>query len=210
MKNIKTALMGLAVAAAAGQAVATPTNLVVNGSFEANSLTSPFTTFYATTQGLTGWTVGVQSVDLVGSLWNASSGVKSLDLNGNKKGEIHQTITTVVGQKYQLSFDLAGNFQGGPVTKSMAINVGPSGLYTFSTAGKNSTNMGWTTYSTSFVAVSAATTLSFASQTSGAYGAALDNIAVTAVPEPETFAMLLAGLGVMGVIARRRKAKSLV
>lgn len=29
--------------------------------------------------------------------------------------------------------------------------------------------------------------------------------AVTAVPEPETYAMLLAGLGLMGVIARRRK-----
>lgn len=31
------------------------------------------------------------------------------------------------------------------------------------------------------------------------------NIAVTAVPEPETFAMLLAGLGVMGTVLRRRK-----
>jgi len=31
---------------------------------------------------------------------------------------------------------------------------------------------------------------------------------VTAVPEPETYAMLLAGLGLMGTIARRRKAKS--
>lgn len=30
---------------------------------------------------------------------------------------------------------------------------------------------------------------------------------VTAVPEPETYAMLLAGLGVMGMIARRRKNK---
>jgi hypothetical protein len=30
-------------------------------------------------------------------------------------------------------------------------------------------------------------------------------ISVTAVPEPETYAMLLAGLGVMGAIARRRK-----
>ncbi len=29
--------------------------------------------------------------------------------------------------------------------------------------------------------------------------------AVSAVPEPETYAMLLAGLGVMGAIARRRK-----
>ena len=30
-------------------------------------------------------------------------------------------------------------------------------------------------------------------------------VAVTPVPEPETYAMLLAGLGVMGAIARRRK-----
>lgn len=35
----------------------------------------------------------------------------------------------------------------------------------------------------------------------------VDNVrAVTAVPEPETFAMLLAGLGLIGAMARRRKA----
>lgn len=34
------------------------------------------------------------------------------------------------------------------------------------------------------------------------------NFAVTAVPEPESFAMLLAGLGLMGAIARRRNKKS--
>jgi hypothetical protein len=30
---------------------------------------------------------------------------------------------------------------------------------------------------------------------------------LTAVPEPETYAMLLAGLGLMGFVARRRKQK---
>ena len=30
----------------------------------------------------------------------------------------------------------------------------------------------------------------------------------TAVPEPETYAMLLAGLGLMGVVARRRKQQA--
>jgi len=32
-------------------------------------------------------------------------------------------------------------------------------------------------------------------------------VGVAAVPEPETYAMLLAGLGVMGAVARRRKAR---
>ena len=33
-------------------------------------------------------------------------------------------------------------------------------------------------------------------------------LTVTAVPEPETYAMLLAGLGLMGGIARRRANKA--
>jgi len=36
----------------------------------------------------------------------------------------------------------------------------------------------------------------------------MNTLHVTAVPEPETFAMLLAGLGLMGAIARRRNKKS--
>ena len=35
-------------------------------------------------------------------------------------------------------------------------------------------------------------------------------ISVTAIPEPETYAMLLAGLGLMGFIARRRKQREVV
>jgi len=40
-----------------------------------------------------------------------------------------------------------------------------------------------------------------------AAGGRLDVLAVTAVPEPETYAMFLAGLGLMGAVARRRKQK---
>ncbi len=39
----------------------------------------------------------------------------------------------------------------------------------------------------------------------GSYGGNVN--LVTAVPEPETYAMMLAGLGLLGAVARRRKAK---
>lgn len=40
-------------------------------------------------------------------------------------------------------------------------------------------------------------------------GTAIDEVQITAVPEPETYAMLLAGLGLIGGLARRRKQKSM-
>jgi hypothetical protein len=40
----------------------------------------------------------------------------------------------------------------------------------------------------------------------GAKAAYSGELSVTAVPEPQTYALLLAGLGVMGLVARRRRA----
>lgn len=39
------------------------------------------------------------------------------------------------------------------------------------------------------------------------FGSKVGITSVTAVPEPETYAMMLAGLGLLGTVARRRKAK---
>ena len=53
------------------------------------------------------------------------------------------------------------------------------------------------------------TLLFYASGRSDSVGGSLDNVSVTtAVPEPESYALMLAGLGLMGAIARRRKSKA--
>jgi hypothetical protein len=58
--------------------------------------------------------------------------------------------------------------------------------------------------------------LTFASTTVGfsgnsdfpsAFGPALDNVSVTAVPEPATWAMMILGFFGLGFVARRRKSK---
>ena len=41
-----------------------------------------------------------------------------------------------------------------------------------------------------------------------AMGAAGPQFEVTPVPEPETWAMLLAGIGLMGAVARRRRTSN--
>lgn len=64
----------------------------------------------------------------------------------------------------------------------------------------------WTTVSLNYAAI---TSVSWTGTGSGFHPYAVDNMSfnVTAVPEAETYAMMLAGLGVMGAIVRRRKAK---
>jgi len=203
----------LATALLTGATQASAANLVVNGDFEAQTVQDTvvgFDTFNSITQGLTGWSIDLRTVDLVSNAyWTAAAGKNSLDLNGLSKGVISQVLSTVVGQVYTLSFDLAGN-PAGPAIKDLSVNLGPVGLYSFNTTGHTITDMGWTRYTTQFAAVDTTTTLSFASLVRGVAGPALDNISVSAVPEPETYALMLAGLGLMGTMARRRQLRKTV
>jgi hypothetical protein len=51
-------------------------------------------------------------------------------------------------------------------------------------------------------------TVSFTPTSSDGWAIDYSEITVTAVPEPETYAMMLAGLGLLGFAARRRKQKT--
>jgi choice-of-anchor C domain-containing protein len=201
MSRLKVAAAFAAFAALAPMAHA---ELINNGGFESpvNAFSGGFQTY---SSGLAGWTIDYGSVDLINNYWMPASGSFSLDLNGNSAASISQSFATQVGQTYVVSFSMAGNPDGGG-TKTIDVNVNGPHSYSFGVGG-SSGNMGWVNHSFSFVASSAISTLSFIGDPlTGPYGAALDNISVVeAVPEPETYGMMLAGLSLLGWMARRRR-----
>lgn len=97
------------------------------------------------------------------------------------------------------SFDLTGgsysNLQyynlGGGATDSFSFNLG-AGSYTLSF------------YSDTLKKVGLGGSFAYTSTDSGTFSTSLT---VAAVPEPETYAMMLAGLAAVGFMARRRKMK---
>jgi choice-of-anchor C domain-containing protein len=191
-------------------------NLVINGSFETGVDPGVFTTLNAIdSTSISGWTVTGGSIDYIGSYWQASDGSRSIDLNGITQGTLaQQTLATVAGQQYLISFDLAGNPDQGPTVKTIGVSIGGSGLqtFTFDTTGKSHGNMGWITESFLYIATGTSM-ITFQSLTVGpvgnesfaAYGPALDNVSVTAVPEASTWAMMILGFAGVGFMAYRRR-----
>jgi choice-of-anchor C domain-containing protein len=209
----------LTIAAATSICLCSSANaaLFQNGSFELGIVdVGPFTTLNAgDNASITGWTVGTGSIDYIGTYWTSANGDRSLDLNGTVPGSIFQTFDVTPGQAYQVTFDLAGNPAGGPTAKTLTTSANATiVLSSFDTTGKDLSNMGWTPVSFNFTATGSTETLTFLSTTAGysgnstyptAFGPALDNVSVTAVPEPSTWAMMILGFLGVGLASYRRK-----
>jgi choice-of-anchor C domain-containing protein len=185
-------------------------NLIQNGSFETGSDPGDWViTIDPGSTTINNWTVTSGTIDYIGSLWQASEGQRSIDLNGNNAGAIAQTFNTTIGQSYLVTFDLAGNTAQDTI-KTMRVEAdGQSTNFSFDVTGKTVSNMGWTPQSWQFTANNTQTTLEFTSLTPNASGPALDNVAVvptdTPVPEPGTILGSLTLLG-LGTLSRGKKA----
>jgi choice-of-anchor C domain-containing protein len=177
-----------------------------NGSFETGPTPGSFSTIGAGSTAITGWTVGGHSIDYIGSYWTAGEGDRSIDLSGNAAGSVAQTFDTIVGQAYAVSFLLAGNPDGAPAVKTVAVGATGNAIanYTLDSTGSSHAAMGWTDYTYNFVATGTSTTLSFASLDNSPYGPALDGVSISAVPEPAMWGMMIGGFGFAGMALRRR------
>ena len=204
MKLLIAAVLSFGIASAAS-AIS-----ITNGSFElgANIPAGGFITVPAlNSTSITGWTVGGAGVDYIGTYWQAADGVRSIDLSALSAGSISQSLQTVIGQTYKVSFALAGNPDGGQGTKVAITSIsGSLPDVEFFTVGAANTraNMLWENFTYTFKAFDTTSVLTFASATRTAFGPAIDNVSISAVPEPETWALMILGMGLVGVSARRR------
>lgn len=196
---------GLLVLALVCVAVSAQATTVFSDGFNFATPPSSFTTVGG--GGTIGpWAVGGNSVDWIGGYWQPAEGNGSIDMSGNGPGTLSTTFNTVAGQSYILDFYLAGNTDGGNVSKDVNVQVGNlNQTFSFNTPGRSRASMGWTLFSTPFTASAGTTTLTFTSLDNNAYGAALDGVTVaTAAPEPATYAFALLGLAGIGLFRRRR------
>ena len=213
------ALAGIAIASPAAAAV----ELVVNGGFE-SPVTIPGTfTIIPGGGSFTGWSVlgsGTnvliinQSYQEGGLVFNPNTGINAIDLSGagntGPTTGISQTVATGVGS-YKLSFFVGnasptgsngGNYTQ-PSTVNLSINGGP--IQSFTNSLNTPFGINWAPFSVTFFAETP-TAIAFTNGTTGDNMLGLDNVSVTAVPEPASWAMLIAGFGLTGAAMRRRRS----
>ncbi|MEO8298908.1 MAG: PEP-CTERM sorting domain-containing protein [Burkholderiales bacterium] len=160
--------------------------LVVNGDFAAGS---------------SDWTSSATLPDTV------AFASQAVALSGDS-ATLTQTLSNlVVGGSYDFSFDYFRTAGTGS-----AIHYDLAGATSLSGDGFGSSSISALVPPYSFTALSNAVTITF--NGIAATTAVIDNVtltgpvAVSAVPEPETYAMLLAGLGAIGLMSRRRRFDS--
>jgi hypothetical protein len=215
--NIKSllALTGIALASVAVQANPIPPNLIQNGSFEENTQAGG-TWQILNNKNLSGWTAGEYGIELRdGVFGTAQEGKNFVELDTTKNSSMKQTVTISEAGSYQLSFWYNSRSDNGNRASS-------TDKLSWSFAGKDGEVMEnyttddsatWSHFTRTFTfAAPTKVVLRFAAEgASDSYGGSIDNVSLsrvtTPVPEPESYAMMIAGLGLMGAIARRRKQR---
>lgn len=182
-------------------------NLVVNGSFESVAVGNGS---WVNTATLAGWTVlggpGTGFEVRNGAVGAAFDGKNFIELDTNGNTTIGQSFSGLLaGGQYLLSFAYSPRI--GEAASTNGIEVFWNGVQQGSTlTGTTSGSHAWQVYTFNVTALGGMDQLSFRSVgASDSLGGSLDAVSLTsAVPEPTSLALMLAGL--VGVAALKRRS----
>jgi hypothetical protein len=228
---MRVSLTRLAVAAAACLTTVTASaavNLFVDPSFEALSnqpaLNGVFNHTPAPGSLSAAWSFSAAPVLQIGTdytegiipaggplRFQAAQGSYSVDLTGSGNqgfASVYQVVNLAPGD-YRLTFDL-GNVDSGdtryPLAAGVEVFLNNGSFGTFANTANTQGLVNWATQTVDFTVLTGGNTeFRFTSTVPvGDNYSGLDNVSVTAVPEPHEWAMMLVGLGLVGWVARRR------
>ncbi|MBU77195.1 DUF642 domain-containing protein [Pseudoalteromonas sp. SYSU M81236] len=183
MKKFVTKLAVLPLAIASGIAMSS-TNLVENGSFENTDPVTDHNGEWQLFDQIPGWTRSsnakfeIQTNKQTSLL--AQDGEQRLELDSTENYSISQNVLTQAGKKYELTFYYSARSEGNETTNKAEVFWNGTSI-----ALVNSTTRGWTKYNFTVEATGGTSEIMFSGAgTSDSYGAYIDNISLTEVPEP--------------------------
>jgi len=216
MRRARNLMAVAAIASLTSTAAGAATNLIQNGSFEFGAASiDPFITVNPGDTSINDWAVTVPNVDYIGNYWQAANGVRSIDLSGYfANGMIQQTINTVPLQVYTLTYWVSANPDQAlpnPRLGTVFISGNPTTAISYTLHGNTLSNMQWAKRYQQFTATAATTNIGFSGVPNSnlAWGIALDNVSVSAVPEPAIWTMMIVGFGMLGFAMRRRSESAI-
>ena len=130
---------------------------------------------------LTNWTVVNSAVSIItDAYWIPIAGSRSVSFEGGPgAGAIEQTVPTVAGLNYRVTFWISGAPFSTPTIKHLRVTAGPAQQdYEFDITPAWEWDMFWTQHTLDFTANSANTTVRFASLDGANFGPAIDNAKV--------------------------------
>jgi hypothetical protein len=194
-------------------------NLLVNGSFELPLVpVGGYTNYAAGSASVVGWSiVGIDAAVTSGSFtqngitFQAQAGNQWIDLAGvtsnSSLSGVSQSIVTTPGAAYEMTF-YVGSATDGSVFFPSTIDLSVNGQarVSYANLAAPTTSLNWKQFNVGFIAQGASTSLTFYNGcASNNFNCALDNVSVTAVPEPTSGGLLLMGLSAVVAAARARR-----